>query len=174
MPISQQPQDGIDIALTQFRPSNVVLDVGAGDGKWGLLLRGRVNRIIGVEVWEDYINKYDLRSKYDEVVHCDIRYFNFQEFYDVIILGDVFEHLLYNEAVALLPRLKNNCYKMLLTIPISYCPQDGTVYGNPYETHWYQWSDNELRDLGFKSLHQGLNPNGKVMIGTYVWISESL
>tara|TARA_R110000803_G_C11984313_1_gene321130 strand:+ start:943 stop:1467 length:525 start_codon:yes stop_codon:yes gene_type:complete len=172
MPDSQQPQKGIDMMVNFFekRKNLRVLDIGAGMGKWSSLIRGNTQSIHAVEAHAPYIEKFSLRSLYDKVYNQDIRFFNYEEEYDVAILGDVLEHLEYEDAIETILVLKNKVSCILLTIPITICIQDGSVYGNDYETHRYQWSDKEIQQvLGFKLINVGSNDNGLVGIGTYLW-----
>lgn len=169
MPRSQQPSGGEQIiydSIIAMGTDIKVLDVGAGDGKWSMLT-GKVKKCVGVEVWLPYINTYSLHIKYDEVLNQDIRDFHNYKDYDVLIFGDVLEHLPYDDAVKVVEEIKSVGTTMYLSIPISLCIQDGNG-GNPYEEHLYQWTNEELIKLGFKQLHVGSNPNGLVKIGTYV------
>ena len=169
MPRSQQPAEGEKIIIDKIleKPKRWILDVGCGDGKWGDYLHGRVFKIDGVEICKKYIEKYQLYSKYDDLYNMDICNFSRFFLYSVVILGDVLEHLSHDKALALIDKLKKYRLVVYLTIPISKCIQDGTVYGNPHETHLYQWTHEELSALDFLKLHEGLNPNGLVRIGTY-------
>jgi len=169
MPRSQQPEEGEKIVLSEIlsNPNVRVLDVGCGDGKWSAL-RGKVSRLDGIEAWPDYVIKYGLLYKYDGLIVMDVKDFGGFGAYDVMIFGDVLEHLEYVDALSVVDRIKRNRVTAYLIIPISLCEQDGAYYGNPYETHRYQWTHEELVALGFQKLHEGTNPNGLVKIGTYV------
>lgn len=173
MPESQQPMEGVKIVYDKIMEDiNInVLDIGAGEGKWGKFLKGKVNLIHGVEVWSPYIYKYGLRNLYDKLFNMNMKDFPFgKQKYDVMILGDVLEHLEFNEAVKFINDAKQFIDRIYLIIPTSLCVQDGAYWGNPYESHLYQWTDQELKDLfQFELLHEGYNPNGLVKIGTYVW-----
>jgi len=168
MPKSNQPKEGETIIVNEILSKSQplkILDVGSGEGKWGdLLNQQKLIQIDGVEVWKENIDKYKLVEKYYKVFHTNIIDFENINDYDIVILGDVLEHLERKEAVNLLKRIKSTIY---LTIPISKCVQDGMYYGNPYETHLYQWDHLELWELGFRAIHIGLNDNGKVVVGTY-------
>jgi len=175
MPQSQQPKEGEQIILDEIRatPEVAVLDVGAGEGKWGDALFDDVDVIDGVEAWEPYVDKYLLKAKYDNLYVADIKDFKDIGHYDVMILGDVFEHLEYDDAIKFIEYIKEKKIpRIYLTLPISLCVQDGMCYGNPYETHRYQWKHEELVELGFKQLHEGFNDNGLVKIGTYIMKNE--
>jgi len=172
MPESQQSKIGTDMIVSRIlsNPDNVVLDVGAGEGKWGKLLKGKVAKIHGVEVWEKYIIKYKLHNFYDELVNVNMKDFVFNIPYNVAILGDVLEHLPIEEAMAFLAKLKVNVDTIFLTLPITICIQNGESIGNPFETHHYQWSDKEVQiDLGFTLLNVSVNDNGLVAVGCYEW-----
>jgi len=173
MPRSNQSKEGENIITNEIfkNPNRKILDVGAGSGKWGKILCGSVyqlrNIIVdAIEIWEPNIKKYKLKEIYNDVFNGDIMNFSSLEKYDTIILGDVLEHLPKEKAIELIKRFTDK-QSIYLTIPISKCTQDGKVYGNPYETHLYQWDHLELYDLGFRLLHIAPNENGKVIVGTY-------
>lgn len=169
MPRSQQPAGGEKIiynSIIAMGPNTKVLDVGAGDGKWSILT-GKVNKCIGLEIWGPYIQRYNLYSKYDGVICIDIREFHDYKDYDVMIFGDILEHIPYTDAVKVVEEIKLSGVTMYLSIPISLCVQIG-CNGNPHEEHLYQWKHEELESFGFRQLHVGTNPNGLVKIGTYV------
>lgn len=172
MPESQQSQIGTDIIINKIlsNTDRVVLDIGAGEGKWGKLLKGKVTKIDGVEVWEKYINRYKLHNFYDKLYNINMKDFMFETKYNIAILGDVLEHLPRKEAENFLTKLKENVDSIYLTIPITVCIQDGNAIGNPFETHHYQWSDKEVRyELGFELLNVSVNDNGLVAVGCYEW-----
>ena len=169
MPFSEQPEEG-KMLMTQMilkNPKRKILDVGAGAGKWGKILSGKVEQIDCVEIWKPYIEQYRLKKIYNRVYNMDIMDFSSLSYYDVVILGDVLEHLHYKDAIKLVKRLKKSVEETYLTIPVSLCIQ-GEYMGNPYETHRYQWTHEELEELGFDLIHKGANASGSVVIGTYV------
>ena len=69
-----------------------ILDVGPGSGTYADLLSEYSYQMDAVEIFAPYIQKFNLREKYDNVYVGDIRTFNISD-YDFIILGDVLEHL---------------------------------------------------------------------------------
>lgn len=172
MPESQQSKVGTDIIVDKILSNlnQFVLDCGVGEGKWGKLLKGRVNKIDGIEVWKPYINEYNLHNFYDTLYNIDMKDFNFETEYNTAILGDVLEHLPKDEAVDFLNKLKVDVKTIFLTIPVTVCIQNGNAIGNPFETHHYHWSDKEIRfELGFTLLNVSVNDNGLVAIGCYEW-----
>lgn len=170
MPISQQPTEGqllMEQAILRT-PEARVVDVGAGSGKWGRILRGRVREIIALEAWKPYVNAHGLHRIYDRVLVMDARDEKVPwDAFDVAIFGDILEHMPRVDATALVERLRRLGLTLFLTVPITPCVQNGAAYGNPYETHCDQWTDKELRAEGWEKMHEGPNPRGLVTIGTY-------
>lgn len=111
-----------------FPTDATILDVGACDGKWGKLLPEYAN-MDAVEAFEP--NLINLGG-YRNVFHVDIRGFAYER-YDLIIFGDIIEHLTVEEAQAVLAYAGPRCRDMIIAVPFLY--QQGAIYGNPYEVH---------------------------------------
>ncbi len=112
-----------------------ILDVGAGCGTYSDLLRGYGYKMDAVEIWQPYIDKYELFKKYDVVYNENITNMaiGYYEVYDFYILGDVLEHLSVDEAQWLLSFLRLKGKKFLVAVP--YQMEQGEHEGNKYETH---------------------------------------
>jgi hypothetical protein len=136
--------------ITSRRPRSV-LDVGAGCGTYGKLLRQQHNPpyLIGVEIWAPYVGKYTLRDIYDLVVVEDVRTFLPETGIctDVVIFGDVLEHMPEKDAVSLWDMARGLARKAIyLSLPVVPCPQ-GEVHGNPYEEHVVpDWTHERVMD----------------------------
>lgn len=113
-----------------FPATATILDVGAGWGKYRLLLPE--HPMDACEIWKPYIEEDNLEAVYDHVFHEDICNFKF-DWYDVVIFGDVFEHIEKDRAKQMLEYVKENCKQFYLVVPYMY--QQGSVGGNPYEAH---------------------------------------
>lgn len=113
--------------------SKRILDVGPGQGTYSDLLRDLGYRMDAVEVWAPYVDKFNLRDKYDNVYVEDIQNFNIDD-YDFIILGDVLEHLSIESAQKLINDIHFSEKQCLVAVPYMMA-QDGEEYGNTYETH---------------------------------------
>lgn len=113
-----------------------ILDVGAGKGTYCRILH-RVHGVTidAVEIWEPYIDHYALRSRYREVFVTDARDLPPEAFaYDLVIFGDVLEHLSRPDALALWKQAAKSAAFGLISVPIIHYPQ-GEEWGNPYEVH---------------------------------------
>lgn len=113
--------------------SKRILDVGPGQGTYSDLLKDLGYRMDAIEIWEPYINQFDLRKKYDNVYIGDICQFNWED-YDFVILGDVLEHISEENAQSLIIKMIEKGVQHMVAIPYMM-EQDGDEYGNIYETH---------------------------------------
>lgn len=124
-----------------------ILDVGAGSGTYADALHASSynGAIDAVEVWGNSIQKYHLKRKYRVVYNDDIR--NFKNFdYDVVIFGDVLEHMSKEDAVAVWQKTAAQADYALIAIPIVDYHQ-GEIDGNPYEEHVKDdWTHEEVLD----------------------------
>jgi hypothetical protein len=112
-----------------------VLDVGPGVGTYAKLLAGpMISKITGVEIFAPYVDTYRLRDYYDEIIIGDIREVEIPPV-DVVIIGDVAEHMTEAEAVDMWERAGAAARKAVyLSIPIVHYPQ-GEIEGNEHEHH---------------------------------------
>lgn len=112
--------------------NTTILDVGAGEGTYYNLLGNYYERICAIEIFEPNIRKYNLREKYEEVLNVNIvdaRY----NWFDLIIFGDIIEHLTILEAKQVLNYAYDRCEEMIVAVPYRY--KQGEVDGNKYEIH---------------------------------------
>jgi hypothetical protein len=112
-----------------------IMDVGAGCGTYSQLLRGYGYKMDAIEIWEPYIEKYDLKSKYDKVWNWDFINMPVGAYddYDFFIMGDILEHLSVDEGQWILSFLRLKGKKFLVAVP--YQMEQGEHEGNMYETH---------------------------------------
>ena len=124
-------EETIDFIKSKFRPTDTVLDIGAGSGTYSDRLKDYFHRMDAVEIFTPYIEEYHLKDKYTNVFNEDILTFDF-DYYDLIILGDVLEHISEEDGVALIARLYPKCREMIIAVPKG--PQ-GIFYDNQAEIH---------------------------------------
>lgn len=122
------------LALAADGPLSV-LDIGPGVGTYAKLLAGpALGGIVGVEIWEPYAHTYRLHEYYDGIILGDARVVDLPAV-DVVILGDVAEHMSEAEALALWARCAAAARRAVyLSIPVVHYPQ-GEIEGNPHEVH---------------------------------------
>ena len=113
-----------------FPRTSTILDVGAGDGKWRRLLR-EYETMDAVEAYGPNVTEL-WKSFYRNVFQADIRRFEYGR-YDLIIFGDVIEHLSPQDAQAVLAYAAERCRDMVVAVPWLY--RQDAIYGNPYEVH---------------------------------------
>jgi cyclopropane fatty-acyl-phospholipid synthase-like methyltransferase len=121
--------------IIELKPTTV-LDVGAGQGVYLDLIRQGLGAgvvVNAVEVWQPYIDQFDLENRYNKLFAMDVRDLtNFA--YDLVILGDVLEHMSEDSAVELWDRISQQARNAIISIPIIHYHQDA-INGNPYEVH---------------------------------------
>lgn len=122
----------------------VVLDVGAGEGTYAKLLGRRQGLVThALEVHEPYVAEYGLEGLYDHVIVGDVRTVPLPAA-DVVILGDVIEHLELADAVAVWERCRRAARRAVFaSIPLGDHPQ-GAVNGNEHERHRHTWSNDTI------------------------------
>jgi len=126
-------QETIDYIVKKYKKESKILDVGSGIGTYSDLLRpkGFIN-IDCVEVFEQYVIDYNLKEKYNNVFIGDVTKININfDVYDLIIFGDVLEHIDLESAKNLLNRLSNK--NLIVAVPFE--SKQGEHFGNSYEIH---------------------------------------
>jgi cyclopropane fatty-acyl-phospholipid synthase-like methyltransferase len=120
--------------LCRLNPSRV-LDVGPGAGAYGRLVRQvlTVDVLDAVEAWEPYVERFGLLNIYDTVTVEDVRRVTKFD-YDVVIFGDVLEHMSRDDAVSVYGLAREQAKAVIVSMPIIHYPQ-GDEEGNPFEAH---------------------------------------
>jgi hypothetical protein len=140
MPFSNQEHDEkcLDLVEDYFRDKKELrfLDVGPGAGKWQIKINQRFNnaKIEGCEIFPKYVEKYNLREKYHKIHISNILDFEWEnEYYDVVIIGDVLEHLTIEDANRLLNKCKSKGALTIVQVP--WMSPQGPYDGNDHEEH---------------------------------------
>lgn len=147
MPTSiREGKDWLVPRITGHLPGSV-LDVGAGEGTYRNLLDPAGSFFTAIEVFEPYVSEFGLDRLYDRVIVADARYTDFPSA-DVVILGDVVEHLNDNDARGLWDKARRAARKAVYaSIPLGVHPQ-GAVNGNEHERHLTSWTHEMVIGLG--------------------------
>lgn len=136
MPHSLRENDRMVLDFVRANHVKRILDVGVGCGTYAHLLGGVAN-LDAIEVWRPYVQQYDLDRLYDAVYVGDVRDIaksnDWNLSYDLIIFGDVMEHMTLDEAKAVWGWAHRVAVYGLISVPVVHWPQEGTE--NPYEAH---------------------------------------
>lgn len=118
--------------MSRFKSDAKILDVGAGEGTYYNLLHDVYKNIDAVEVFKPNIDKYKLEEKYNKVYYSDIKDLKYDD-YDLIIFGDIIEHLEVEEAQKVLEYADEHSKEMIIAVP--YELEQGIAEENIYEIH---------------------------------------
>lgn len=125
-------EDIADYLKSKFDKSAKILDVGAGSGTYYNYLGDYFKSMDAVEVFEPNIKEFDLENKYRKVFNVDIKDFEY-EYYDIIIFGDILEHLNVEDAQKVLEYALDRCEELIVAVPYLY--EQGICHDNVYEIH---------------------------------------
>ena len=144
--------------LQKVMPASI-LDVGVGNGKMGFIARDFLDvmlgqryrkedwkiRIDGIEIFSDYIQEHQ-NAIYDDIYIGDaFKVIDTLGSYDLIILGDVLEHLEKRKVWQFLDKCATHCSNsIIINIPLGEKWTQEAAYGNPHEEHLSFWSYEEF------------------------------
>ena len=111
-----------------------ILDIGPCKGYWGSILRPLAKELIGVEAYEPNVVSLQEKHFYDKIITSNIQDFKYIEKYDVIVFGDIIEHLKIEDAFAVLNAAYEHCKEMIVIVPFYYW-QTPERDANPFEEH---------------------------------------
>lgn len=150
---------------SKLHPNDKILDMGAGGGTYWFLL-GPDYDWTAVEVWHGTAEY--LKDKYNTVCEQDIRDFNYTQDYDLVIFGDVLEHMTTEDAQKVLEKAKEHAKYIMVAIP--YNLKQEPLFGNEAERHiQYDLTFDKFNQFypGFKSVYQVPNK-----YGYFFWAKE--
>lgn len=154
MPYSSGTFDEEVATIIRAMSPSTVLDIGAGAGRYGHLIK-KVSpqaHVTALELDAEYIARFQLRQVYDVVRQDDVEslFRNVDTEYDLVILGDVIEHLRKSVGIDLLNFLVYRSRRILVIFPLRY--RQGAFEGRSQEAHisvWgptdFQWCDADYR-----------------------------
>lgn len=143
--------DVVNYIHEKFPNGGTCLDVGPCDGKWHNLL-GDLMTMDACEIFKPNIENHQLEDRYRKVFNKDIFDLEY-EWYDLILMCDVIEHMTVERAQKVLEYAKPRCKELIVAVPYLYS-QDA-IYGNPWEVHIQNDLTKEIFDQrypGFRTL----------------------
>lgn len=132
--------------------SHCVLDVGCGLGlPMRVLCRlGLSSRVIGVDLYVQYLKKVKGLKIYDDRILASAKYLPFKEkAFDSVICFQVLEHLSKRDGMVALSGLSTVADISVVTTPVSFVKADIDPR-NPFQTHKSGWYPEDFEKLGFK------------------------
>ena len=134
--------------VRNIKPTSI-LDVGAGAGKNGKLIRnlGYTGNLECIEPTSSYITDFNLKSVYDTVHHTDLKTFIDTQYkfqYDLVIFGDVLEHLFRSTVIDYLDYFLYKSKWIIIIWPTNMPQND--VGNNKYEIHKSNFKINDLTE----------------------------
>jgi SAM-dependent methyltransferase len=167
MPYSHDAPKGWCTARIRELDPRHVLDVGPGAGTWAALLRENRHPVLDcIEAHGPYVERFRLGVLYDHVFVGDVRQWDWggcdyvtvaesdtpvgqgipKWTWDLIILGDVLEHMTKPEALAVVDQALAHTDAVLVVVPVGEWPQ-GPEEGNPLEAHVSTWDEADVLAL---------------------------
>lgn len=174
MPSSDHNTIGPIMDIIRAAKPKVVLDIGVGCGKFGMLIReyldghweGRAFHkketwktvLIGMEIWGDYITPLH-EYLYNEIVVADaytyLKEHNHLGLFDLILMGDVIEHFTREEGKELIGIIRDKWMRegshLVIATPnfeTQINNESLAVFGNKHEVHRSRWRMDDFRHLG--------------------------
>lgn len=125
-----------------------ILDVGCGYGKYSVLLREYLDPdpiVDGVEAWEPYVKNHKLKNLYTKLYVSDVLDLDQDTLdqYDLVMMGDVIEHIEKDDAINLLSRIKG---WVVIATPFDHFHTDEGL--PPTEAHVSHWTEQDFIDTG--------------------------
>lgn len=152
-----------------------ILDVGAGQGKYRVVLADYPD-VHACEIFAPYVDQNNLHDLYESVTVQSIIRMSWEMIercsstpvWDLIVMGDVLEHMDRDTAKMTINNLADVCNDIIVVVPYNY-PQ-GEEDGNVHQTHLQDDLSPELMareypELKLISIQSG--PNGEPFKGLY-------
>lgn len=133
---------------TPVQDIKTILDIGPGAGVYCDLIRhveaenGSVMHVTGLEVFEPYVERFNLKSKYNRVIveNASSFFMHNEEQFDLIIFGDVLEHFAFAEALDIYRRALKCSKFVFISIPLHF---DSKPWFPGYEQTPAEWEENK-------------------------------
>lgn len=125
-----------------------ILDVGPGHGKHGVLLHeylAPMPEVHAVEMWPPYVYDFNLKGIYDHVIIDDVCNLSQEQLdeYDLVVMGDVIEHIEKDKALDLLSRIKG---WVIIATPVDHFHTEEGL--PPTEAHVSHWEKKDFENTG--------------------------
>lgn len=133
-----------------FDENASILDVGAGRGTYKNLLGDGYRNIDAVEIYYPNIIDYKLHEKYRFVSNKNVIGLEYPH-YNLIIFGDVIEHMSVEDAQNVLEYARMRCDDLIVAVPYRY-------FQNGNENKWEEHIQNDLTQQNILERYPYLGP----------------
>lgn len=170
MPFSTSVFDvAVSGVLRNIAPATA-LDIGAGAGKYGKLIKAASPECIvtAIELYREYVERFSLHAIYDEVQCGDALALietAVDKTYDLVVFGDVLEHFRKSYGVDLLNFFVYRSRYILALFPSDYV--QNSVEGNRAEAHLSIWSENDFAGMRHSPVYS-IGKSHMVVIAGYL------
>ncbi|MDP3917442.1 MAG: methyltransferase domain-containing protein [Nanoarchaeota archaeon] len=162
----KEPDKGVKLIL-KYKKSGDVLDLGCGEGRNALFLAKNGFDVTGVDISEEGIKKFKTIAENNGLnvrsFVKDIKNFNFDKKYDVIISNATLHFLKENEIKKIIKKVKENTKKDGLNVINVFTEE------NPNKNFPYLFKNGELKShysdweiLGYKEGISEIQKHGKL------------
>lgn len=141
-----------------IRGYKTFLDIGAGEGKYEKIIRSvsKGAKITAVEPYKPY---HKHLKGYDKIISKPAHeMIGDKGNYDVVIMGDVIEHMKKSDAIDFLNYIIYKCKKIIIVYPVAYI-QESKI---PWENHISIWSEYDF--YSFRETTETYNDRVKITI----------
>lgn len=128
--------------------SRTVLDLGCGYNS--PLRHCDVPLLVGIELFEPYLQESKMKNIHDQYIKADVREIEFKpRSFDVVVALDILEHLTKEEGYELIQKAEKWGRKVIIFTPNGRVLQNA-YDANPLQEHKSSWNAKDLEKLGFK------------------------
>lgn len=149
----------VEHVIRELNPSTV-LDIGAGAGKYGTLIKRILPEAIveAVEPDGSYIPRFNLQNIYHTVHNLTAKeYMNSlwgtDKVYDLVVFGDVIEHMLKSEGKDILEFFCYRTKHIIVLYPDHYI-QYNYEGDHPLENHVSIWHEGDFSNFDYSIEHK--------------------
>jgi len=146
-----------------------LLDLGCGRGIIAAICRSHrdIERLVGVDIFEPYLERLNKYRFYDQVLKHDLNQplpFDDRSF-EIVVAAEVVEHLEKEKALNLIQEAERvGSRKVIITTPNFFCAEQGEHDNNKYQKHLSVTNWKEFKHMGYGVYGCGLFvPFGKVI-----------
>lgn len=134
-----------------------VLDLGCGMGYWGMILKNRGHKIVGVDVSSSYLNLLKMLDVYESLLKSSACALPFREAeFDTVLAIETIEHLRKQDGLELLRQAKEVSDRVIVTTPLDISGNEDLPDWVPEsEHHLSSWTEQELQKEGFVTTRLG-------------------